>query len=56
MSSIKFEGEIPGDRNKKDQAYAIDNPEDMTIEELMESIRRKIRRIQQSKQSGTRST
>ncbi|SHE44142.1 hypothetical protein SAMN05443144_101300 [Fodinibius roseus] len=56
MSSIKFEGEIPGNKNKKDQPYSIDNPEDLTIEELMESIRRKIRRIQQSKQSGTRRT
>ncbi len=54
MSSLKFEGEIPRNRNKKDQAYSIDNPEDLTIEELMESIRHKIRRIQQAKRSGSR--
>lgn len=52
MSSIKLDGEIPGNKHAKDQGYSVDNPGDMTIEELMESIRRKIRSIQQSKQSG----
>lgn len=54
MSSMKLEGEIPENKNKTDQSYSIDNSESKTIEELIESIRHKIRRIQQSKQSGSR--
>ncbi len=54
MSSIKFEGEIPENKNKTDQSYSIENTKGKTIEDLVESIRHKIRRIQQSKQSGFR--
>lgn len=53
MSTIKFEGKVPEEKNRKNHTYSIDNPEDMTIEELMESIRRKIRRIQKSKQADS---
>lgn len=53
MSTIKFEGKVPEKKNRKNQTYAIEDPEDMTIEELMESIRDKIRRIQKSKQHNS---
>lgn len=46
MSTLKFEGETP-DKDKR-QAYPADYTSDeLTIEELIESIKNKIKRIQE---------
>ncbi|SMO38949.1 hypothetical protein [Fodinibius sediminis] len=51
MAKINLEGNIPN-TNKEHITYSVEGAEDMTIEELVESIRSKIQPIH--KKSSTR--
>ncbi|HLR26707.1 MAG TPA: hypothetical protein VK112_12645 [Fodinibius sp.] len=53
MAKINLEGQIPG-RENAPSAYTINGAEEMSIEELVESIREKIQLIRTKKARNSR--
>ena len=52
MNRINLDDKTSQKKKKKVPSYSIDNAENMTVEELMKSIKTKIRRIQDKNGNG----